>query len=402
MSNSSALTTTVEPTLPTISSTDPGSAIATIGASPPPAFVHDVPWSYLSVGTRRRPQRWLLRALLGTFAVAGVVAVLFAPAARYTAEARFLVEGAAATGVSYPTVQGRDAAVVAAYLRSRDAVAALERTTPLRAMLTRPEIDPLSRVPGLLSGDGFEALYRSVRDRIDVAIEEPSGIVSLSVVAHRPEDAQQLAEALLIDAERLVNAIGSRARTEMVAETSAHARAASLEIADLQEQLTALRAQHRMVEPEARSSEIGELGRVLSHDVTALDVEITRLAAIAPNSPRLPSLRERRISTQARIDDLTERLVGSPSSVAAVLSTYEILALQRDAAVATFAASRDAVSRASATAQSTRLYLQRISGPNQPDRANGPTALQIALVIAVLAATLLGDRQLRSRNGRPA
>ncbi|MGH7094894.1 MAG: hypothetical protein ACREFB_15340, partial [Stellaceae bacterium] len=111
----------------------------------------------------------------------------------YVSEAQFVVHGpshTAVTGIAAMLSGGADAAsqdtkVVGAFVTSRDAVKQLERKDDLRAILSRPEGDFLTRFPGLLFWrKDFEALYSTYEHFVTVQIDGASGIATLRVEAY--------------------------------------------------------------------------------------------------------------------------------------------------------------------------------------------------------------------------
>ncbi|MDP1159806.1 hypothetical protein Q6257_30155, partial [Klebsiella variicola] len=80
----------------------------------------------------------------------------------------------------------------------------------LRAILSRPDIDFLTRFPRIWGDATEEALYKHYLKIMKVGTDSGGGITTLEVRAARPEDAQRLTEVLLDGAETLINQLNER------------------------------------------------------------------------------------------------------------------------------------------------------------------------------------------------
>jgi capsular polysaccharide transport system permease protein len=124
----------------------------------------------------------------------------------YLSEAKFIVRSpkqVQASGLGallQSTGLGRatdDTAAVQDFVMSRDAVRRLEQQDSLRAVLSRPEGDFVTRFPGILFWrKDFEALYSRYDHFVSVETDTSTGVTALRVKAYRPEDAHTLAAAL--------------------------------------------------------------------------------------------------------------------------------------------------------------------------------------------------------------
>src|SRR6516162_3162971 len=127
-----------------------------------------------------------------------------------------------------------DTAVVEDFIMSRDAVRRLERENGLRALLSRPEGDLVTRFPGILMRSDFEALFRRYDNFVSIETDHTSGVTALRVKAYRPEDALTIAGALLDYSEQLVNELNERARKDALATSRREVEHAQEQISGIQ------------------------------------------------------------------------------------------------------------------------------------------------------------------------
>src|SRR5439155_1598481 len=140
------------------------------------------------------------------------------PPALYSSEVKFILRGpnkaptsAISAMLSSPGAAGgsEDTYAVLDYITSRDAARRLEREVDLRALLSRPEGDLITRFPGIwFWRHDFEALYSSYLRFISVERDSNSSVSTLAVKAYRPEDAHRIARALLEFSEQRTKITG--------------------------------------------------------------------------------------------------------------------------------------------------------------------------------------------------
>ncbi len=125
------------------------------------------------------------------------------------------------------------------YLSSHDAVADLRKHLDLVAMFRRREADLFSRIWS--DAPTAEYLLQYFRRQVSVSLDADTGITTLKVHAFRPEDAKQIAEALLELGERRVNVINARALENGLAVAEGQLAKAEAGVVQAQNALTAQR-----------------------------------------------------------------------------------------------------------------------------------------------------------------
>lgn len=338
-----------------------------------------------------RPARWPILLAALPLVLAGLYLGLVA-ADRYGSQASFVIRegGQVGGGISAGGLARNDdsAHAVVAYMRSRAAAEDLERDLDLRAILSRPEGDVLTRFPRPFADATQESLHHHLQDVVSVALDTRSGIVTLRVLAYRPEDARAVNEALLSRAERLVNAMNERVADDRVAFARQLVAEGEARMHEVQRRLSDFRTRQSMLDPGAQSAARLALATELTRSMAALDTEIAGLQSSAALSPRLPSLNERRRALAAQIAAIRDELAGSSGSLAPRLSDYERLDLDRELALRSLTAGYKALEQARQDAASSRLYLQRISAPSAPDRPSHPRSILILTVVAAASFAL--------------
>jgi capsular polysaccharide transport system permease protein len=295
----------------------------------------------------------------------------------YLSEVKFIVRGPAKAPVSAISAMLQSAAsggasedtfAVHEYLMSRDAVRRLEREEDLRALLSRPEGDLITRFPGIwFWRKDFEQLYWAYSRFVQVEIDSTSGVSTLQVRAYRPEDAYRIAHALVSFSEQLINSLNERARHDALAVFQREVDTIEQNIAKIQSQLTAYRIKQKMLDPKSASAGPIELLAQMNAQLANAKAQLTEVLKNSPHSPHIPLIRTRIGSIEKLIAEERSKITGDNNSVATALTEYERLDVQRLLAEKTLASALSSLEAARLEAQRQQLYLETIAQPNLAD-----------------------------------
>jgi capsular polysaccharide transport system permease protein len=277
-----------------------------------------------------------------------------------------------------------DTAAVQDFIISRDAVRRLERQNDLRALLSRPEGDVISRFPGIrFWRNDFEALFDSYGRFVSVETDNTTGVTTLLVKAYRPEDAHAIAGALLAYSEQLVNELNERARRDALDTARSEVERAEQRIAQIQSELTAYRVKQKMLDPKTASTGVLELIGQMTAAQTNARAQLGELLTNSPNSPQVPLVKTRIAALDKLIAEERAKLSGASDSVVAALTEYERLNLDRELAEKALASAFASLEAARLEAQRQQLYLETIAQPNLADYPLYPKRLvSFAMVLA--------------------
>jgi capsular polysaccharide transport system permease protein len=314
----------------------------------------------------------------------------------YMSEVKFVVRGPGKASPSIMTAMlssgtppvSDDTYAVHDYLLSRDAVRELDREDGLRALLSRPEGDFVSRFPGIrFWRRDFEALYDAYSRFVSVEVDATSGVSTLQVKAYRPEDAQRIAHSLLAFSEQLVNRLNERARHDALAVFQRQVDTTERDIAKIQAQLTKYRIQQQMLDPKSASAGPLELLAQENAELATAKGRLAETARNAPHSPQIRLMRTRIASIEKLIADERAKITGGSESIATSLSEYERLDVQRRLSEKILASALASLESARLQAQRQQLYLESITQPNLADYPLYPK--RVASFATIVAACLL-------------
>lgn len=358
------------------------------------------PWR--RAGARQLPWAFIVMVVVPTLATAIYMLLIASPI--YVSEARFVVRSRAhgqpsAFGTVLQSVgvdlsaPATDAYEVHEFMMSRDAMSDLVAHHQLRDVLARPGADFLARFPRPFESQTTENLYKSYKRFVTVGYDSTTGISTLRVAAFRPDDAHNIANALLDGGEQLVNQLNRRAMQDSIAQAVQQVGEAQQRATLAENALTAFRSREKLIDPTRASVAGSTLVDQLEAQIINLQAERNSLAALAPQSPELPALDQKIRAFEAQRDAERTRVAGESDSLAPMIGEYERLMLERDYAAKSLASADATLEDAQLDARRKQSYLERVVAPDTPDKAEQPrrafTILMVLISSLIVYATVM-------------
>lgn len=346
--------------------------------------------------------RWLRRHALFivTVILPSTIALLYygvIAADRYSSEAQFVVRSPNRAGFdqlssvipSSGTERASDeASAVHQFVRSRDAVELLVREADLRAILARPESDPVWRFPGWFTKDLREKLFERYQDFVTIKQDSATGISTLAVQSFRPADSVRIAEVLLQGSEALINRLNERSRRDTIAAAEKEVESAKARAFERREELTAFRMRAGTVDPAKSSQSLLETIGKLSFDAAQVNAQLAEALRSSPLGPQVANLRNRLQATEQQIVEEKRRIGGSAQALAPIIADYERLVLEREFADRVLASALASLETARLESQRQQLYLERVVEPHAADYPSHPKRLMWIGIVILLSLSV--------------
>lgn len=289
---------------------------------------------------------------------------------------------------------GDDGSAVREYIRSRDALSKVDSGGFVRKAYTRPGVSAFDQFGALWSGDSFEHLYRYFGKMVTVDQDSSTLIVTLTVRAFRPEDAQQINKRLLENSEDLVNRLSERGRRDTVKFAEAELREAERRSGDAARRLAAYRNRNAVVDPEKQAAVALQMIAKLQDELISARTQLTQLQTFTPRNPQIPVLRKQVAELTRSIEQETSRVAGGSRSLAATAEAYQRLQVESEVADKQLAGAIASVQEAYSEARRKQTYIERISQPSRPDHPFEPRRLRAILATFALGLLLWGIYRL--------
>ena len=345
-----------------------------------------------------RRYRWFALVVLLPTALATIYYGLIASNV-YVSESKFLIRspgeksvpvGGLASLIQTTGMSGgqEQTNAVLDYLRSRNALADLQKRINVEAKFATPEADYLSRYDPLFYSRGFETLYDYYGSMVTADLDNTTLNAVLTVRAFTPRDAHDINAQLLDLSEALVNRLNQRAEHKAIAEGERRVSEAETRVRNARVALGAFRNQKEIIDPAKEATGVFEISNQLIGERAALQAQLETMQRVAPANPSLPALRDHIGAIDRAIAAQNGRAVGTPTGIASKLAPYENLLVEQEFATETLTAASTALEQARTEAQKQQFYLERVVEPNTPDLPLLPKRIKQILTIAGAALCL--------------
>lgn len=275
--------------------------------------------------------------------------------------------------------------VTANYLTSKAALADLAPATDVVAMFQHREADFWARLP---SGASAEDLHGYWSKRVRVSIDGPSSIVTLHVRAFRPEDAKQLADTLLLNAEALLNRLAVRQKRDALARARAEATESDRRLAEATAALVAFREDSGHLDPTQEASEVVGLLSALTAERIRLESRLRVLGEVMDaDAPRARTLRtqlDRVVQDMASLrSDLASETVAN-DTLAESLGRFEALEIRRRFVGRLYGLAQTRLIEAEIDLARQTVFLNLFDPPQLPEEPTFPKRWGFTLLATML------------------
>jgi len=274
------------------------------------------------------------------------------------------------------------------YVRSRSALAVLERQQSVQKLYGANSVDFLSRFPRPWEAQSFEDLFKYYRDKVQISRDVDTGLVVLRTIAFDPKDAAAINETLLRQSEELVNKLNENARTNAIEEATRRVAEAEQRVGAARKAVAAYRNRASIVDPLKEATGVAEIANRLITERAALEAQLSTLRSVTPDHPSIPALREQISSLTREINRQTARAVGGADTISGKLPSYDALVQEQELSSELLVLAQTTLEGARTDALKQQYYLERVVNPNKPDEPEYPKALRIVLTVLGFALCL--------------
>ena len=279
---------------------------------------------------------------------------------------------------------GQDSEIVANYIHSRAIIDALSQSIDVRAIFQRPEADFWARLPDHASEEDLTKYWNKM---VSVYIQASSGIVTVSVSAFRRDDALTLVNGVLKASEQLVNTLSDKIRADAMRTAENEVRTGEGQVRFALAQLMEFRNAKHLIDPVKSSQANSKLLQQLLLD--KIDAESQLFIAqktTGVDAPGLNSLKAKLDSINMHVTDLKDQMAGNKevsTNLAATISQFEQLELNKQFAERMYGFARDGVERARIASERQQIYLATFVPPTLPQDSSYPLRWTDFLLIAL-------------------
>lgn len=348
---------------------------------------------------RTRARRLLLRlaTFVGVPTLLGVFYYGLLASAQYQSESIFTVESAdGQVGAGFETLLGalpatgttRDVLVVRDYILSRDMLAHLTEEHGWAEHFQDPDSDWWSR----LSADASaEEIYEDYLDRVRVVHDSQSNALTLQVRAYSAEKARELANAILVASEEMVNEMSDRVRLDRMRFAEREVEKAEARFAKAREAVLALQKEGAEINPLESATALMGIRAELEAELAKARAELDALRAVMhPDAPKVLELQGRVRSLARQVEAQRRRLVDTDDAdgLNQQISRFEPIMVEKEFAQRALQSATASLELARVEAARQHRYLVTIATPSMPDEPTHPRRFWGVLTVFVLSLLL--------------
>lgn len=320
----------------------------------------------------------------------------FIAANQYATFSSFAVRGASsmgsavdmttmfAMGATTGTTEIADSFIVQEYVQSREMVEILIAEANFLEIYSRPSADPYYRLNPELP---IEDLVKYWEMMSDVQFDTETGIIDLVVRAFRPSDVEQITRKVIEKSEALVNLLSLRSREDSLRSARRELQLAEERYAEARKEVARWRGSEREIDPEAVATAQTALVSGLEVQLADLQSQLTALrATMSENSPRVVYVRnhiealKRQIATERLSVAVPEQEDGQPV-LTERLARYEELLAEREFAQQSYASALAALESARMEALKQQRYLAVFVTGMAPQESTYPQGIRWTLIV---------------------
>jgi capsular polysaccharide transport system permease protein len=226
-------------------------------------------------------------------------------------------------------------------------------------------------------------LWRYYGKRVNTAIDQNSGIVSLSVEGYSSTLAATIAEKVLEDAVRHIDAMNAQQETDYIRNAVDRRTSIETKLKRDEAALAAYRTSTGIHDPAELYHANLALLNALNEQKTRMTAQYDAIVKATPNNPVAQNLRSAIAAVQAKITG-TE---SDGKTLSRQAARYNELMTARDTDASLLREIETAVQQAQLNAMKNKYYLNIISAPSRPHSPELPRRLE--WIAGVLLATLV-------------
>lgn len=280
----------------------------------------------------------------------------------------------------------KDMDILNEFIGSQELVGRLDARLDLGAIFSKPQGDPLMTYD---TSGTIEDLVKFWRRMVRVDYDNSTGLMTLTVYAFDPRDAQRIAEAVLEESSKTINDLSEVARDDTTKYAKAALDAALARVSDARAAITEFRVKHSIFDPTSDVVSQTSVLNTLNQQLISTQVELDLLkgAAVA-DDPRVQTANRRIDVIKARIADEQAKVGagsdGDVSGYANLVSDYERLRVDQEFSEKAYLTALASYDAAATDAQHKTLYLATFIQPTLAEAYTAPDRPLLLITVMLL------------------
>ncbi|PZT48899.1 capsule biosynthesis protein [Helicobacter valdiviensis] len=283
-----------------------------------------------------------------------------------------------------------DVLFLQSYIHSLDMLNILQDSIDIKSLYQKQGLDPFYSLKEESSQEDFLKFFQN---RTKIIFDQTSGLLSVEVEGFTQEDAQKIANTILMQSEKFVNEISHKAAREQMAFAEQELLRAKERLSKAQNDLLVFQGRYGVFDPLKQAEAKASLTNEIESKIAQKEAELTTMQSyLNENAPQIIMLKSEIKALNQQLDKESAKIVSSKNSkrLNNLAAKFQDLSIE-----AKFA--QDAYTTALTSVETTRIESSRkikqlviIQGANLPQDSTYPRILYNILTIFVILSLLYG------------
>jgi len=326
---------------------------------------------------------------------------LFIATERFESQAKIIVQQpdnmatmdagmALLSGMGMPTGNS-DTEIVKAYIYSNDMVQYLNQELNLREHYTQDFIDYFSAIH---ESDTREELFAYYQDRIQVNIDEKSGVISIYSQGFDSGFAQQLTHKIVKRAEWFINSIGHQLANAQLSFVQGEHANIEKQLAEAQTNLLNFQQEYNLLDPTAEGLAMQQITYTLEGQIAVKQTELkTTQAIMSVKAPQVVALQNELNALRAQLKAERDKLAQSGQGempVSELLAKFTDYKVKMELALQAYTSSQISLEKSRIEAYRQIKYLIVVEKPTLSQESTYPDVFYNISLFVLLFSLVFG------------
>jgi capsular polysaccharide transport system permease protein len=287
-----------------------------------------------------------------------------------------------------------DELLLEAHILSMDMLRQLEERLGLRAAFSAPLTDPFFRLPAGARQEQFLAYYR---DRVEVRVDERSGLIRVRTQGFTPELAAALNREIIAISERFINESSHRLAREQMEFAETELRKARHALDGARAELVAFQEKHGVLDPVAQATANTGVTVELQAAIARQEAELKSLLNyLNEDAPPVRALKAQLEGANAQLEVESRRAMSSAdgTSLNVLAGSFQELFAQIEFAQDTYRLALTAVETARVESTRKLKSLVLVESPAVPASPESPRRIYTLVALLLALGLLYGIARL--------
>ena len=279
------------------------------------------------------------------------------------------------------------------YIHSLDMLKILDEKLGLKALYQKNQKDLLFRLYDVMPQEFFLWYFKN---RIEVVFDDLTGLLTIRAEGFEPEDAQTIAQAVLLECENFVNELSHKMSRQQLEFAESELLKAKERFIKAKSTLLGFQNRYGVLDPIAQAQAQANLAMEFDASLSKKEAELNSLLAyLQESAPQVVTLKSE-ISALKKQVAKEQKRVASESNAAtnALASQYQNLTIDVGFSEDVYKLALTAVEKARLEATRQVKYLATIQKPLVPEMAEYPKRIYNLITIFIVLMLLYGISRL--------